>query len=130
MTTEASKPLDLDAIRARCEKATAGPWLTESPGVHTDGPAKGWARGSVIAATAPGKDNRVYATPSGGTYPSADLNFIAHARTDVPALVSECKRLREALAEIRDTFEIDWNEAQEIARLALGDPTDTREKDK
>lgn len=40
----------------------------------------------------------------------------------------EIERKDEALREIAETFEIDWNEAQEIARVALS-PLSDQQKD-
>ena len=92
--------LDLDAIEARANAATPGPWTTERPAPLTEGPAAGLRPGVCIAATSPSKENRVYANPPGGQYPSADQRFIAHARTDVPALADEVRRLRAALTSL------------------------------
>lgn len=77
--TEQAVPLDLDAIRARCEATTAGPWeaaeMLRWPGRWDVWEADGrkciaevlWER---------------------------DAEFIAHARTDVEALLAEVERLR------------------------------------
>lgn len=78
----------LDAIKARTDKATAGPWSRERPASKLEG----WHGGTVVAGT-PGRQT-IYADPPGGSYPSADCDFIAHARTDVPALLAEVERLR------------------------------------
>lgn len=65
----------------------------------------------------------------------ADAIFIAHAREDVPALVAEVRRLREALSEISEIFNTpsrpDWwyrkdapavaDPPWELARRALKD---------
>ncbi len=76
--------LDLDAIEARANAAAPGPpW--------------GWAVSDDrrwVDVTARGHD-RVIAT----TYDDDLAAFIAHARTDVPALVAEVRRLRESLDE-------------------------------
>jgi hypothetical protein len=91
--TEASPVLDLAAIRERASKATPGPWeigmLTDTrlPGVMSvqcdgSGPVilemTGWARIGE-------RDH----DEAGET-----AAFIAHARTDVPALINEVERLR------------------------------------
>lgn len=70
MSTPNYANLDLDAIRARAEAATEGPWFAWDRAV-------GW--------------NIVITRPE-------DAAFIAAARTDVPALLAEVERLREALA--------------------------------
>ena len=61
--------LDLEAIKARCELATPGPWEARDGYV--------W-RGDTSLA---------------GTLRPADASFAAAARTDVPALVAEVERL-------------------------------------
>lgn len=99
------KPLDLDAIEARIKSTTPGPWKKDldqwySPlVVHSD-----WKRSG---------DNG---------YPVADFlhdgnaAFVAHARTDVPALVAEVRRL-QALLETREVLtELDkaWKRIAEL----------------
>jgi hypothetical protein len=88
---------ELQAIRARAEAATPGPW-TEGAGKV----AGGETRELVIGA-----DNRtIIAMAYGGFgHPTpdctrADRAFIAAARTDVPALLAEVDRLREILTAI------------------------------
>lgn len=80
---------ELTAIEKRCAEATPGPWLTKPTGEKY----MGFSLDVLIAATAPGKFNRIYANPPGGRYPAADQNFIAAARTDTPLLVAEVRRL-------------------------------------
>lgn len=70
--------LDLDAIQARCEKASAGPWEPYDNYIVIPG------LGAVQFAT----DN-----PMAGDS-SNDTHFIAHARSDIPALLAELRRLR------------------------------------
>ena len=103
-------PERLDEIEVRADSATPGPWTKKPPERLTEGPAAGMLPGVCIAATSPSKQNRVYASPPGGQFPSADQNFIAHARTDIPDLLAEVRRLRaerdalrEALMEVRRT---------------------------
>ena len=74
-------PLDLDAIEARTNAATDGPWSWE---VSDD---RRW-----VDVTAPDYE-RVIAT----THDDDLAEFIAHARTDVPALVAA---LRKAEAQV------------------------------
>ena len=89
---ETDPVLDLDAIEARANAATAGPWTARhrhvdcTPnddescglGLEIDGPPEAMLRGQFERG--------------------ADAVFIAHARHDVPALVAEVRRLRTALA--------------------------------
>lgn len=81
----------LDEIEAREAKATEGPW-------GVDGPAQ----------CGPGDSLAVYHVEDGGTVayvqPSwDDAEFIAHARTDIPALLAEVERLR-ALITVDDAM--------------------------
>ena len=87
-------PLDaktLAAIRARAEAATKGPWVFRvgKAAAAPDYPV-------MIGAVAPG--HRIMANPPGGSYPSRDAEFIAHARADVPRLLAalaESERQRQ-----------------------------------
>jgi len=78
----------LAAIRARCEAATPGPW--------------NWGRDDV-----PNRPDIYHLTATWITecenYPDVtvavpDLDFIARARQDVPALLAEVERLRGLLS--------------------------------
>jgi hypothetical protein len=95
--------LDLDAIKARCEAATPGPW-------EWDRDDEGLVSQSVtdtehgefgtILARYPRLVATGYPCKEGTGFPDYDGpngRFIAHARTDVPALVAEVERLRAAL---------------------------------
>ena len=107
--------LDLDAIEARYKAATPGPWEV-SPDIRPDVVSVG-----LYCNEQPDGNthlvNRVHGfkticgenhiaefgknygqkMPDGTTVQSAldDAYFIAHARTDIPALVAEVRRLRE-----------------------------------
>src|SRR5699024_6168576 len=75
--------LDLDAIQARANAATDGPWERYGDGSHE----------VYCAATF---EDTAYEPPD-VTYGSdrpADAEFIAHARQDIPMLVAEVERLR------------------------------------
>lgn len=89
-----TEPVDVAAIRARAEAATEGPWkLWNGWGPTRDG-LMGFERmgpesgGRVFRHDA---QQDLYAT-------QADAEFIAAARTDVPALCDEVERLRTALS--------------------------------
>ena len=73
---------DLDAIRARAEAATEGPWEAEA------------LEGNIVTPTQ-GTIVEVY------SWTDADAEFIAHAREDVPALLAEVEQLRAELAHAR-----------------------------
>ena len=106
-------PLDLDAIRTRCERATPGPW--HQGGLTGDDRAdtpweEGGHRHLVIASVArdmaddlgPG-DPSLIATCESGHHKEAfadDARFIAHARTDIPALLARVEQLAGALEDL------------------------------
>jgi hypothetical protein len=80
---------DLQAIEARADAATSQPWeackLSEGLGyVYSSG------LGDVVAGS------------SSAAFLLDDAEFIAAARRDVPALVAEVRRLREALVDAWD----------------------------
>jgi hypothetical protein len=84
------EPLDLEAIKARTEAATEGPW---------DWGPLDMTKSGKLALQAPGMRPIVKAA-SADVWPSAaDAAFIAAARSDVPALVAEVERLLADLAE-------------------------------
>lgn len=78
--------IDIAAIKARADKATAGPWANDAPACV----AKLWPEGGkMTVATAPHET----------FFGIANAEFIAHARTDIPALLtaleaSEAARLK------------------------------------
>jgi len=74
--------LDLDAIRARADAATEGPWECE--------PAAFGPRWFVYNAS----------RGLAGDVRPDDAIFIAHARSDVPALVGEVEHLRAENAKL------------------------------
>jgi hypothetical protein len=85
-----SEPLDLEAIKARAEAATPGPWKLWGMSVQSDRHGTGEVDYSqTIAQTLdPDRGLRTF-----------NAQFIAHAREDVPALVVEVERLRKELDE-------------------------------
>ena len=85
---------DIEAIKARCEAATEGPWILWD----------GWERGSGISCVASlGREgdwqDRLTPTYDGKEIqgPTADFEFIAHARQDIPSLI---KRVEELQREV------------------------------
>ena len=87
-------PDDLARIEARAAAATEGPWVVETPESvygHDGGPD--WADLRWVSDRATVADDD---PPWLGPVATADAEFIAHARTDVPALVAA---LREAWQE-------------------------------
>ena len=90
------KLLDLAAIRARCDAATPGPWTYDETGYVDIGlpRSRSIAVGVEIDATA-----------------KSDGDFIAHARTDIPALLAYVHDLEQELAEndrLRDKEREEW----------------------
>lgn len=91
-----SEPLDLEAIKKRAESATPGPWEWEPP---SEDPYPMYDE-SLIGPVLDGEKFPVQVLSgwgydaSGTNCEPQDREFIAHARTDVPALVAEVERLR------------------------------------
>ena len=130
--------LDLDAIRARCDAATRGPWsvstLTYPNGTtvvesiigvsepqwsdYGEGEGEWYTDSLVIAET----DMGVY----GPTMP--DAQFIAAARTDVPALLAYVNDLEERALTAEERLEQRTRERDEaraqLAALDTGSPCD------
>ena len=79
--------LDLNAIRKRAEAASSGPWAWE------------WAdNGTEIEIVQP----HLFLSPIvAETGIQADAEFIANARTDVPALIAEIERLRAENTQLK-----------------------------
>lgn len=88
-------PLDLKAIRARLDAATPGPWKHENKG----------------------QDHRVI-TPTGRQWnigdaiyhaEDRDAEFIAHAPTDIAALIEALEKCKEALWPFANIHEKCWD---------------------
>jgi hypothetical protein len=71
---------EMEAIKARCEQATAGPWKSFIE-------KREKISGSSFIQT---KGEDIYLTSA----TDADQDFIAHARQDIPRLIAEIERLR------------------------------------
>ena len=82
------EPLDLDAIEARANAATPWPWECKNAS-HGARTIHAGARPLAL----------VYITE---TSVVDNIEFIVHAREDVPALVAEVRRLREREAKLRE----------------------------
>lgn len=93
--------IDLDAIRARADAATDGPWRSDKEwGAITHGPDAVvhafYADDCESCAVNIEDEATVVIDP-------ADAEFIAHAREDIPALLAEVERLQSvARAERAD----------------------------
>jgi len=93
---------DVAKVVERAHRATEGPWRYELD----DNPDYS-AFGTHIAVGPYGRDKHVVGTYSdwGDQAPTPDdMDFIAHARADVPALAHEWRRLRAALSQIQEGF--------------------------
>ena len=80
-----TEPLDIEAIKARCEAATEGPWETDGSQVTCYG-----GEGAITERLGIHEDAR----------------FIAHARTDLPAVVEASEmsiRVAEGLSVTQAT---------------------------
>jgi hypothetical protein len=107
--------LDLSAIEARAAAATPGPWREDWEGTNhfeVISDAADSPRYWVLTVSSPNRQLLIHnAAPCHGP----DLTFIAHARSDIPALVAEVRCLEVALANM--TAECDSS----LARVALAE---------
>jgi len=106
---------ELNAIEARCNAATPGPWR-----IGTGNEGDGYFdECSVLCADSVWRHklDRRRVIVSRGCYGGddeafidqvrADMLHIAHSRTDIPALIAEIRRLRgerDAISELADAF--------------------------
>jgi hypothetical protein len=103
-TTKAAVRLDLNAIEARANAATSGPW-EEVVDDH--------GRGRIDASVWSDSIGYYIAEKiSSGQRHVADAEFIAHAREDVSALVSEARLLRRKLTLLVSAAEAVESEAE------------------
>jgi hypothetical protein len=92
-----TEPLDLDAIRARCDAATPGPWRREHCGPLGEDTLMG-RNGAIIGTLVFGD----------GDEADADLDFVLHSHHDVGSLLT---RVRDLEAE-RDRYRTAWHSAK------------------
>lgn len=117
-----AKPLDLDAIEARANAATPGPWhVTEGPpcnvpdaphgfgteadgtrytlcGMRTASPAATvWRANRRVDPPPRARETTVHEEIASWCLTVADAQFIRGAREDVPALTAEVRQLRADL---------------------------------
>ena len=81
--------LNLDEMQARCDAATKGPWTFTREATTEENDIPCWVLESALGL--PDVLCRYWATSFVG---AKDAAFIAHARTDIPALIAEVRRLR------------------------------------
>lgn len=98
---------DLSAIAERAEKATPGPWEAISVGgIQSDyGVQREGTKGDPIV---------------GGWLWREEAEFIAAARTDVPALLEEVQRLREGIQSVITLWSVEDREAHVLADALQG----------
>lgn len=95
---ESDEPaLDLDAIQARCDAATAGPWFAASHNKRKDGIA-------LVGAFDEQGSGKAIAVLAGIQVRQRhrDAVFVAHARTDMPRLIARIKTLQNDLQSVLD----------------------------
>ena len=98
----------LQEIEARANAATPGPWIGDGEFGFVF--QRGASRAHCIARL----DHEDVRDTSG-----ADLAFIAHARTDVPALIAEVRRLRAEHAAALDAARREGAEGMREAAVAM-----------
>lgn len=85
---------ELQAIEARAAAATPGPWILMPETCGPDGQEvyESEDLGCICSVGDP--------YPRGQNHPQENMEFISAARSDVPALVAEVRRLRAELAAL------------------------------
>lgn len=86
--------LDLQPIKSRLAAATPGPWWS----------ARGASFGTYFAVAVVGNNEVRTEQGNQACSDNADADLIAHAPTDLAALVAEVERFREAIAEHRQAL--------------------------
>ena len=111
--TAADLSPDLDAIQARADAATEGPWHA-GRGATSDGKesVRTYEQKAAFLALSLNEgesdlwlvDNDAVIPAATGDGPKAKANaeFIAHARTDVPALIALVREQRAQIGRVRD----------------------------
>lgn len=86
--------LDLDAIRQRAEAACPGPWKAYNGNEGSVDYGPFWAVANAAFHNPPADDDTPWIAVEIHVGLQADAEFIAHARQDIPALLTEIDRLR------------------------------------
>ena len=106
----------LDTIRERAEAATPGPWFTIGlPWTNSDD-ADTWVKAgspdphiSTFVCDCQGLITEPDDEPRPDDYrPRENANFIAHARTDIPALLAYIDALHTLLGNLADGIDEYW----------------------
>ena len=101
-------PLDLDAIQARLDAATPGPWYADGPEIYAGDPDM-----HTLHAPWVGETCNVDLPDHG----EGNAIFVAAARTDVEQLLTRVRQLEDELAEAHAATETN----REISRVLLGE---------
>jgi len=104
---------ELAAIKARAEAATPGPWQWTATKGEDDHLV------SLAVHDRYGQSLEVLGTSEWLRIEPPNATFIAHARTDVPAILAEVKRLRAVLLDIASLSDADSGHASVLAERAL-----------
>lgn len=112
MTTTPLTEQQLADIAARTQAATNGPWCTDSweiyQGTEYEPGISQWIGETCRGTSSPEQDR-------------ADAEFVAHARTDVPALLDEVRRLR-ARRLTESEYDAAWHAVEGAAGEEGADP--------
>jgi hypothetical protein len=110
---------DLQIIKDRCNATTVAPWVASIEGLdHESGSSfimTGIPKGEDIWQAKRGEDLEI----SGAT--NADLDFIANARQDIPALIAEIERLQNKTAQhkIIATDNNTWKKEDSVLSITI-----------
>lgn len=86
---------ELAEIQERCAEASPGPW---KPDAYDMGPD------NYSLSVLDSKGLVILEVPSTSSLDESNLLFVAHARTDVPALLAEIARLKAENARLREAL--------------------------
>ena len=100
---------EIEAIRKRCEAATEGPWeiLVGGNFIRVGGPGyRQWTEGHHLGGKLLVGDIRTSKDDNSCDLDQSEANgnFIAHARTDVPLLLSALDAARKETEELRSSL--------------------------
>lgn len=105
-----TETLDLDAIQSRVDTATSGPWMVDGDDptvvMKPDSPPSTWD-GLMVARTRGTTGTSIDNLPE-----YADAEFIAHARTDIPALIAAVRDRDSAIARVWELID-QWRESSD-----------------
>lgn len=96
--------IDLDAIEARANAATPGPWDRVPQTRGGDLIAHRYETGNQMNPTGLRMVSFMMSRGNSLKEDEANADFVSSARTDIPALVAEVRRLREQLREAERTL--------------------------